>query len=56
MRVSALLNHQRPAIDVPIPNGFRVVCRNQLCGKPLPGGAAFCSRCGTRVPSWDAVA
>jgi hypothetical protein len=56
LRVSAALNRQRPPINVPIPNGFRIVCRNQLCGKPLAPGAAFCSRCGTRVPSPDAVA
>jgi hypothetical protein len=50
LRVNAALNRQRPPIDVPIPNGFRVVCRNQLCGKPLTGDAVFCSRCGTPVP------
>jgi hypothetical protein len=56
LRVNAALNRQRPPINVPIPNGFRVVCTNQLCLKPLAGGATFCSRCGTRVPMAGAVA
>jgi hypothetical protein len=56
MRVTALLQEQRPAIDVPTPNGFRVVCNNRLCGKSLPGAAAFCPRCGSRLPSVDTAA
>ena len=56
LRVTAALGRQRPPIDVPVPHGFRIVCRNQLCGKVLTGGAAFCSRCGTRVPSPGAAA
>jgi len=56
MRVSAALHRQRPPLDVPIPHGFRIVCRNQLCLKTLTGGTAFCPRCGTRVPNVDAVA
>jgi hypothetical protein len=55
-RVNLALSRQRPPIDVPIPNGFRVTCRNQLCRKPLAPGASFCSRCGTRVPSADSIA
>jgi len=56
LRAGALLQQQRPAIDVPTPHGFRVVCNNRLCGKSLPGSAAFCPRCGSRLPSVDAVA
>jgi hypothetical protein len=56
MRVHTLLHQQRPPLNVPMPNGFRIVCRNPLCGKTLPGGSAFCSRCGTSVPESDAVA
>ena len=51
LRVNTALIRQRPPIDVPIPHGFRIVCRNKICGKSLPGGAAFCPRCGTRVPA-----
>jgi hypothetical protein len=56
MRVNASLNRQRPPIDVPMPHGFRVVCRNPLCSKTLSGGSSYCPRCGTRVPAVDAVA
>jgi hypothetical protein len=56
MRASAALARQRPAIDVPMPNGFRVVCSNVLCGKTLASGSSFCPRCGTRVSAADAVA
>ncbi len=51
IRVNSLLLQQRPAIDVPTPHGFRVVCVNPLCGKTLAGPAAYCPRCGSRVPS-----
>ena len=51
LRVGSLLLQQRPAIDVPLPHGFRVVCSNPLCGKTIPGPATFCPRCGTRLPS-----
>ncbi len=50
-RVRMLLQEQRPAVDVPTPHGFRVVCRNKLCEKSAPAGAAFCPRCGTRLAS-----
>lgn len=50
LRVSTALNRQRPAVDVPIPHGFRQVCKNQLCEQILPDGAAYCPRCGNRVP------
>jgi len=56
MRATTLLHQQRPAMNVPIPHGFRVVCRNPLCNKSLPGGSAFCSRCGTHIPTVDGVA
>jgi hypothetical protein len=49
MRVNMLLQEQRPAISVPMPHGFRAVCRNEKCGKTVPTGAGFCPRCGTRV-------
>jgi hypothetical protein len=56
-RVRTLLQRQRPAMDVPTPYRLRSVCRNTLCAKPIPQGAAFCPRCGTRLaPSLDAVA
>ncbi len=48
-RVSTLLQEQRPAMNVPTPHGFRVVCKNKLCGKSAPAGAAFCPRCGSRL-------
>jgi hypothetical protein len=55
-RVNMLLQQQRPAINVPMPHGFRTVCRNERCGKTVPAGAQFCPRCGTRVPDGNAVA
>jgi hypothetical protein len=56
-RVRSLLQEQRPAVDVPTPHGFRIVCRNQLCEKSAPTGAVFCPRCGTRLASrFEAVA
>lgn len=56
VRVNSLLMEQRPPINVPIPNGFRVDCGNPLCGKSLPNPATFCPRCGTRLPRADRVA
>jgi hypothetical protein len=52
LRVSTALSRQRPAMNVPMPQGFRVVCRNELCGQTIPPGGAFCPRCGTSVPRW----
>jgi hypothetical protein len=49
-RVSTLLHQNRPPMNVPTPHGFRVVCRNEMCAHSMPPGAAFCPRCGTRVP------
>jgi len=56
LRASALLQQQRPAIDVPTPNGFRVLCKNPLCAKSLPGPASFCPRCGSRLPPAESAA
>lgn len=56
IRASTLLQRQRPPIDVPMPNGFRTFCVNELCGKSLPASATFCPRCGTRLPRAEAVA
>jgi hypothetical protein len=53
IRVNSLLLQQRPAIDVPMPHGFRVVCVNPLCGKTLAGPAEYCPRCGARLPLGD---
>ncbi|HEX4053481.1 MAG TPA: zinc ribbon domain-containing protein [Tepidisphaeraceae bacterium] len=50
-RVQMLLQQQRPDMKVPVPHGLRVVCENELCGKPVPTGAAFCPRCGSRLTS-----
>jgi len=50
VRVSTALARQRPPVDVPMPHGFRLVCRNPLCGNTVAGGAAFCPRCGTPIP------
>jgi hypothetical protein len=56
LRVTAALNRQTPPINVPVPHGFRNVCRNKLCEKVLPDGASFCPRCGASLPSADARA
>jgi hypothetical protein len=55
-RVNMLLQQQRPAINVPMPHGFRTVCRNEKCGKIVPAGARFCPRCGASAPNGNAVA
>jgi hypothetical protein len=55
-RVSMLLQQQRPPINVPLPHGFRTVCRNERCAKVVPPGALFCPRCGSRTPDSNAVA
>ena len=55
-RVSLLLQQTRPAMNVPVPHGFRMVCRNERCGKTVPIGAGFCPRCGTKVTEGNAVA
>jgi hypothetical protein len=56
MRARTILQRQRPPIDVPTPAGFRAFCINDLCGKSVPIAAAYCPRCGTRLPKADAVA
>jgi hypothetical protein len=49
-RVRTLLLHQRPSIDNPIARPLRVSCLNALCARPVPPGALFCPRCGSRAP------
>jgi len=48
-RVRTLLLHQRPSIDAPIARPLRVNCLNTLCASPMPPGALFCPRCGSRA-------
>jgi hypothetical protein len=48
-RVRTLLLRQRPPIDVPVARPLRFACRNALCVSPMPRGAQFCPRCGSRT-------
>jgi hypothetical protein len=46
-RVRTLL--LRASVEAPIARPLRVACRNTLCASPMPPGALFCPRCGSKA-------
>jgi hypothetical protein len=55
-RVRAMLQTERPPMNVPLPMRLRSACGNPQCKCVLPKDASFCPRCGTRVEQASVLA